>query len=266
MRPRLVGARSRRTNANDARQTKRGARRQRRVAARPVRARALGRPEDPERREHHATANFIAFSGTRASGACTAMPVAATSTDGGRGAHRGERDRSLALPEGEDDERHLEPFEEDALEGERETICVEGRRAPCSPRLERWRARARRSRPRRGAPSGRSARRIAFRSHCQAEDEQEGTGRRAGGCRVGSRSSLGRERRADRRERHDRGTRPAREGAPARARARGEDDCQRLDHLDRTRQERGEDEEDGGSIESFEDTAFGIWVTIPSRG
>ena len=98
------------------------------------------------------TANFTVFSGTAASGARTSD--AGSRDDGERGGCAGGRERNAPLraAERQHDERHLEPFEQDALEGEHEPVEVEARAeldrgAPCLLELM-----ARRPPPRRAAP------------------------------------------------------------------------------------------------------------------
>ena len=110
------------------------------------------------------TKNFIVFSGTRASGARTATPAEHDDRDrDGRG-RGGEADVVLARPEREHDERDLEPFEQHALERDRERVAVE-------PRGRRGLARAasvsrRTPRPRRGRALRPAERSTALRSHC----------------------------------------------------------------------------------------------------
>ena len=87
------------------------------------------------------TRNFSVFSGTRDSGWRTATPTPATTTNGQRGAERRRRERVAALrPQCEDDEDHLEPFEQRCLEAHRGTREVEPGGLRQQPRLALGRA------------------------------------------------------------------------------------------------------------------------------
>ena len=85
------------------------------------------------------TVNLIVFSGTRSSGLRTSTPTTATSNDRRRGACNRDANRPCAAAEADHDEHDLEPFEEDALERDRERVPVDpprsaGRRHPRPPR------------------------------------------------------------------------------------------------------------------------------------
>ena len=143
--------------------------------------------------------------------------VAATSTTAAAAPSGGERDRSLGAPEGEDDERDLEPLEEDALEGEREAVAVEAGALSRAPRLVRSAS----SRAKIASSSWSAlnplARRIAFRSHCRPKTSRKAptTSRRASS---GITVNAGPEGGDDRRQGDDRGSDPASEERQPRAR------------------------------------------------
>ena len=71
------------------------------------------------------TANLSVFSGTRASGARTAIADHGNEHERAGGAGRGQRDRALRAAEGEHDEHDLESLEQHALERKREAVPVE---------------------------------------------------------------------------------------------------------------------------------------------
>ena len=80
------------------------------------------------------TLNFIAFSGTRASGARIATPIAATTSTAATAAAAARPHPVLVRAEGEGDEDHLEALQQNALERDRERVAVEARvrRAPAA--------------------------------------------------------------------------------------------------------------------------------------
>ena len=106
------------------------------------RAGALDRPEDPERRQHHADGELHRVLRDTRERRADGDADARDEHERGRGSERGERDRALRAAEGEDDEHDLEPLEQHALEGEREAVPVDPgaldvRRAACLRELAR---------------------------------------------------------------------------------------------------------------------------------
>ncbi len=116
---------------------------------------ALARPRRcPKELSITPTANFIVFSGTRASGARTAKPAAITTTDRGARGRGGQPDVVVLGAERDDDQRDLEPLEQDPFERDREGVEVPPagrRRGPRAPPRSRARIRV----PRRASPSAR---------------------------------------------------------------------------------------------------------------
>jgi hypothetical protein len=109
---------------------------------------------------------LIVFSGTRASGLCSASPAASDDHAADRGADRRQRDRVRVEAEGDDDEDDLEALEEDALEAHDEGEPVEAQAALLAG------GRAASTSSRKVSSSSCSAlrpaaRRIALRSHCR---------------------------------------------------------------------------------------------------
>ena len=141
--------------------------RERGVVAGPVRARAFRRPEDPERRQHHADRELQRV--LRHARERCAHEHADDDDEHERRARaeRGEADVALRAAERDDDERDLEAFEQHALEREREAVPVDPGAQLAAARRGPPRARARRSSSSSCSALKPLARRIALRSHCR---------------------------------------------------------------------------------------------------
>ena len=143
------------------------------------------------------TANFIVFSGTRASGASGGEPEGGHHEHGQAGGRRGQRDVVLVGAEGEHDERDLQALEQNAFERDRERVAVEvvgdrpGRRAAAVSSAKAASSSC-------SGLAARAARRIALRSHCRPKISSRPPTTR---CRtsIGSAVSAGPDRGDDRR-------------------------------------------------------------------
>ena len=198
--------------------------RQRGVVSRPVRACAFGRPEDAERRQHHADGELERV--LRHARERRAHEHADDHDEHERaaGAERGEVDPALRAAERHDDERDLEPLEQDALEREREAVPVE---AGALARLRGARlfelSREDRRLVVQRLVAARTQDRLAQplepeREQQRPDDEPQGRDRDEGERRP--------ERRDDHRERDGRRSEPGERGAPAARDPGGEDDRQ----------------------------------------
>ena len=177
-----------------------------------------------------------------------------------RGAGGGQARAALSAAERDHDEDHLESFEQDALERDRERVPVQSgalssRAAPRPARAPRGRPR-----PRRAAPCSRSS----AGSPCAATaDRTRAAARRRRGeaSRSGSTLSAGPERSHENGQ-DDQGRADAdQRRAPAAHDADAEHDRQRLDHLDGAGEEgAGEDEDRPGA---HEDVLPGLGTTSP---
>jgi hypothetical protein len=100
---------------------------ERKLVSRPARPRAFDGPEAAEARQHHADCELDPVLGYACQGGSYQHTDGRDGKEGGTRGSGGERQAALAAVEADDDESDLEPFKQDALEGEGECVPVEAR-------------------------------------------------------------------------------------------------------------------------------------------
>ena len=217
---------------------------QRRVVARPVRAGALGRPEDAERRQHHADRELHRVLGharerrahEHADDATSTSAMPAPSAASGmlpcvlpkvRTMNATSRPSSSTPLNASVKPYQSRPARSSRAGGARLRELAREDRVLVVQRLEAARAQDRLAQP------------------LQPEREQQAADDEAQHVDRDQRQRRA-ERGDDRRERDGRGAEPDERRAPAARDAGGEHDRERLDELDRAREERGGDEKAGG--------------------
>ena len=227
------------TSASDTPTTNAMTSEERCVTGGPVDARTLGRPEDAERREHHADAELHRVLGHPREGLVDDHRGDEHYNQRSRGADRRQADVALRAAKGHDDERHFEAFEEDPLERDRERVPVVagfgssglelGHLGPIDRILVVQSLQAAGSEDRLAQPLE------PEEQEQRADDESQRVDREL------------RERRAEHGDDDRQGTERGSDAPPGRppspSDADGEHDRHGLDHLDRAREERRDDDE-----------------------
>ncbi len=220
----------------------------------------LGRPEDAEGREQQADCELDRVLGHARERRAHQGPDDHDDDERGSRRRRGEPELPLGAAEADDDERDLEPFEQDALERNRERVPVEPgplvvrRGGSISPLREEdlflvvQRLVAARSQDRLAQPLQPEAEQERAHHELEHLDGQE--------------LQRGTERGHDGGERDRRRGDPDERRAPAARDADREDDREGLDHLDRARQEGAEEDEGGAHLGSL---ALNACVDAPGR-
>ena len=206
---------------------------------------ALDRPEDAEGREHRPDGELDRVLRHARERRPDEHPDHDHEHERGGGAGGRERDAPLRAPEGEDDERDLQPLEEDALERERERRTSRARRAPPAPPSPASSTSCANASVSSCSALKPLARRIALRSHCRPKMSRSAptTSRSAS---IGTSVSAGPSAATTTASAPVAAADADQRRAPAARQPGREHDRQRLDELDRAGEEGREDEEGGG--------------------